>query len=341
MKRIWRILPALVLSLSLAACSGSPLPETTGSENNQSNGGTEEMTEFQNPILPGCADPDVLFHDGTYYLYATNTLWHPGQPVGFKVYTSQNLVDWEEVGMALQAEDSWGDKQFWAPDVIEKDGVFYMSYSAEEHLCIATSDSPLGPFKQEEKKPLHEDTKEIDSHFFRDEDGKWYLYFVRFHNNNEIWGAEMTDDLMGIKEDTARLLLKPDTGWEMKQWPVNEGPYMIPHNGKYYLTYSGSHYETDYGSGYAVANDPLGPYEKYEGNPVLRSTKELHGVGHHCIAWSPDGEELFILYHKHFSDYSANPRLLCIDRIRFDVDENGEEILVVDGPTAEPQPYFW
>lgn len=87
--------------------------------------------------------------------------------MGFKVYTSEDLVHWTDAGMALKACDSWGEKQFWAPDIVYVDGIFYLSYSVEEHLCIATSRSPLGPFVQEVKKPLHEDIKEIDSHFSR------------------------------------------------------------------------------------------------------------------------------------------------------------------------------
>lgn len=299
------------------------------------------MKTFTNPILPGCADPDVLYWEGTYYLYATNTAMKDESELGFKVYTSKNLVDWEERGMALKAEDSWGEKWFWAPDIVEVDGTFYLSYSVEEHLCIATSRSPLGPFRQKVKKPLHEDIKEIDSHFFRDADGTWYLYFVRFNESNEIWGAKLTEDMSGIQEETLTRLLVPDAEWERQEWPVNEGPYMIPHNGRYYLTYSGSHYITDYGSGYAVADAPLGPYRKYEGNPILRSTPKMHGVGHHCIAWSPDGKDMFILYHRHYDDTNPNPRALCIDRIRFETRADGGEVLVVDGPTAEPQPYFW
>ena len=181
--------------------------------------------------------------------------------------------------MALRAEDSWGEKQFWAPDIVEKDGKFYLSYSVEEHLCVAVSDSPLGPFVQPVKEPLHREIKEIDSHFFRDADGSWYLYFVRFHEDNEIWGAKMTEDLMGIQEDTLTRLLVPEEAWECQKWPVCEAPYMILHNGKYYLTYSGSHFETDYGSGYAVGDSPLGPFRKYQGNPVLRSGRKFMAWG--------------------------------------------------------------
>ena len=74
---------------------------------------------------------------------------------------------------------------------------------------------------------------------------------------------------------------------------------------------------------------------------MLRSDERVHGAGHHCIVWSPDEKDMFILYHQHCDLEHANPRKLSIDRIRFERDEKGEEILVVDGPTAAPQPYFW
>ncbi len=292
---------------------------------------------FTNPILDGCADPDVIWHDGVCYLYATNTDRKEDQEKGFKVYSSTDLVHWTDRGMALRAADSWGEDQFWAPDIVYVDGLFYLSYSVEEHLCIATSASPLGPFVQKEKKPLHEDIKEIDSHFFQDKDGTWYLYFVRFFESNQIWGAQMTEDRMGIREETLTQLLIPDTPWECDQWPVNEAPYMIYHNDLYYLTYSGSHCLSNYGSGYAVSDSPLGPFTKYEGNPILRSNDRVHGVGHHCITHSPDGKQMFIIYHRHYDLTKMNPRRLCVDTLHFEPQQSGPDILVVDGPTTEPQ----
>ncbi len=296
---------------------------------------------FTNPILPGCADPDVLFYEGTYYLYATNTDMKDDSELGFKVYTSTDLVNWTDRGMALNACDSWGGKWFWAPDIVHVDGTFYLSYSVEEHLCIATSKSPLGPFVQEVKKPLHEDTKEIDSHFFRDDDGTWYLYFVRFFESNQLWGAKMTEDMRGIQEDTLTRIMIPDTPWECIQWPVNEAPYMIKHNGLYYLTYSGSHCQSSYGSGYGISDSPLGTYTKYENNPILRSSDLVHGVGHHCITYSPDGSQMFIVYHQHYDLTQMTPRCVSVDRIHFEPQESGPDILVVDGPTVGEQPVFF
>lgn len=63
-----------------------------------------------------------------YYLYATNT---ENANLGFKVYSSTDLVNWTDRGWALSKNDVYGDSGFWAPDLIEKDGKFYMYYVAK------------------------------------------------------------------------------------------------------------------------------------------------------------------------------------------------------------------
>ena len=74
---------------------------------------------YQNPVCRG-ADPFVLLHNGTYYLYSTNS------PDGFHVFTSTDLGSWEDRGYCLRAEDVMGDRGFWAPEVMEKNGKFYI-----------------------------------------------------------------------------------------------------------------------------------------------------------------------------------------------------------------------
>ena len=299
---------------------------------------TMEGDTYTNPILPMCADPDVLYYKGTYYLYPTNA-GDANDDEGIKVYTSTDLVHWTDKGLALKkGDDIWGTRNFWAPDIIERDGIFYMYYTAEERLCVATSTSPLGPFKQDEKKPMHQGTPEIDAHAFRDDDGQYYLYFVRFDNGNVIFGAKLNDDMKTIDEDSIVRVLTPDTGWERDRANVNEGPFMLKKDGKYYLTYSGSHFESpNYGAGYAVSDSPLGTYQKYAHNPIMKSNSLAKGTGHHGIVESPDGTELFMVYHRHNDTSTTEPRRLCIDRIRFNEDENGTTILEVSGPTVTPQ----
>lgn len=292
---------------------------------------------YINSLVPEAADPDVLYDHGTYYLYPTTPARNIG---GIKVYTSTDLVNWTDKGMAMIAGDeNWGIQGFWAPDLIERDGKYYMYYTANEHLCVSIADSPLGPFVQKEVVPMHEDIKEIDAHAFKDEDGQYYLYFVRFTGGNVIWGAKLNDDMVSIDESTITEVLAPSQPWEKDIADVNEGPYMLKNDGIYYLTYSGSHFESSmYGAGYATSSDPLGPFEKYEQNPIMQSNSLAHGTGHHAVTESPDGKEMFMVYHRHESIWNTDPREFAIDRMHFTENEKGETILEVHGPTITPQP---
>lgn len=338
MKRYFKLAMALLGGVMLL---GTGTPFAAKAAENLESAETVEPDDagdtYTNPILDNCADPDVLYYKGTYYLYCTTPTQEGNS--GIKVYTSTDLVHWTAQGFAFMKDDGWGDTGFWAPDLIERDGIFYMYYTANEHICVATSESPLGPFKQDVSEPMHEYIKEIDAHVFYDEvSDKYYLYFVRFTAGNVVWGAELNDDMKSIKEDTLVQLLRANQGWDEDKARVNEGPFMLVKDGKYYLTYSGSHFESIYyGSGYAVGTSPLGPFEKYEGNPIMQSNSEIHGTGHHCVTVSPDGEEMFIVYHCHCTLIVTDPRKLCIDRMRFTTDADGNTILEVAGPTVTPQ----
>lgn len=295
----------------------------------------EKTNFFQNPLVDNSADPDVIYSKGTYYMYPTTTGTNIG---GIKVYTSTDLVHWTDKGLAMTAgSENWGTEGFWAPDLIERDGKFYMYYTAEEHICASVSESPLGPYKQVKFGPMHPDIKEIDAHVFND-DGEYYFYFVRFDNANIIYGAKLNDDMISIDESTVVEVVTPSQEWELDIASVNEGPYMLKKNGKFFLTYSGSHFESPmYGVGYAVSNNPLGPFEKYKYNPIMQSNSLVHGAGHHSIAVSPDQKELFVVYHCHPSLTASNPRKFCIDRMRFTTNAEGEDVLEIHGPTITPQ----
>lgn len=293
---------------------------------------TVNAQTYTNGVQPDLADPHVLTHDGTYYLYGTYTPGYPNMRDGIPVYSSKDLVNWTSHGWALHQNDSWGNQQFWAPEVIYKDGLFYMYYAVQERLAVATSTSPLGPFVQTVKEPMHLNIPEIDAHVFTDA-GKDYIYFVRFNNGNEIWGAELNADMKTINESTLTFIMRPTQAWELQAGQINEGAFIIKHNDKFYMTYSGNTFDSPvYGVGYAVADSPLGPYVKYEGNPILQSNDRVHGAGHHSITKSPDGTELFMVYHRHHSLSTVEPRRIAIDRMWFEGD-----ILRVSGPSITPQ----
>jgi len=294
-------------------------------------------------LVPDCADPYILYYNGIYYLYGTG-----GANRGIRAYQSENMADWSKAvgatdGFALDSSNVWGNKGFWAPEVYFLDGKFIMFYTVESRIAIAESDSPLGPFIQEDKRPLHPDIPEIDPHLFIDEDGRKYLFFVRFTGGNEIWSVEMKDNLSGIKEETLIKCFGVTEDWEKTESEpvarVTEGPFMLKHNGMYYLFYSANHYKSkDYAVGYAISKSPLGPFQKYAGNPVLVGDGEnIFGTGHHSFFKAASGQ-MYIVYHSHKSGKSIQPRTTCLDRCGFECDgKNKPDKFVVYGPTTTPQ----
>lgn len=103
------------------------------------------------------ADPTIFYHMGIYYLYGTGGDKQTNQ--GFVVYTSPDLKNWTgpvgaSEGYALKKGDAFGDKGFWAPQVFFYNNLFYMAYTANEHIAIAASSSPLGPFNNRKKSRL-------------------------------------------------------------------------------------------------------------------------------------------------------------------------------------------
>lgn len=295
-------------------------------ENNKDEDGTPTVTSDYLPI----ADPFILYHDGTYYAYGTSS------NSGFEVYYSKELTSWKKSDkLALDKKDSYANRWFWAPEVYynPNNKKFYLYYSADEHICVAIADSPLGPFVQKEKKPMREE-KSIDSSIFIDDDGTPYLYFVRFTNGNVIWVAELEKDLITIKEETIKKCVEVSQDWEKSMARVVEGPSVLKHNGIYYLIYSGNHYESpDYGVGYATATSPMGSWEKYDNNPILQKPEpNLVGTGHGAYFIDKDGKFRYI-FHAHFSPEKIHPRTSFIT----DLSISKDGIMSIGGNIIKPK----
>lgn len=290
---------------------------------------TDKPTESKSkPIL--LADPTVFYNNGLYHLYGTTTGDAPiGE--GFQVYTSSDLKAWKgpagaQNGLALKKGDTFGDKGFWAPQVLSYNNKFYMIYTANENIAVAVSDSPLGPFKSESKEPIIKTGNQIDPFIFIDEDGKKYLYHVRLTNGNRIFVAEINDDLKSIKSETLTECISGVLPWENTQnvsWPVTEGPTVLKHNGLYYMIYSANDFRNpDYAVGYATAKSPLGPWEKATDSPIIsRAAVGINGVGHGDVFYDKNGKMKYIL-HTHFNNGAVSPRKAGI----IDVDFEGNKI---------------
>jgi len=299
-------------------------------------------------------DPFVLRHDGLYYLYGTNA----GD--GFKCWTSTDLVEWTPTGYAYRRKpDSWGRSTYWAPEVIRYRDKFYMVYSCmrerEEgyRLCLAVADTPAGPFRDLHAPWFDNGWSCIDGDIFVDDDGTPYLFFDKVGVVGEPWKEPSEGYIYGmiyavrLAEDLSVpvgepvLCLQADQEWEEPEsmhTRCNEGAFVLKRHGVYHMTYSANNYTSpNYGIGHATAPAPLGPWTKSPDNPLVAKdiAKGISGPGHSSITVSPDGRELFMVYHAHADvDRPSGNRTVNIDRLVF---EDNDRLTLI-GPTRAPQP---
>ncbi len=312
----------------------------------------DDLTDltFTNDLgVTDIGDPFVLkISENEYYMYCTSA------PNGFFCWRSEDLVHWGEKKMCYVREpDAWCTDCFWAPEVVLKDGKYHMFYTAKNRqgslrIGLAVSDSPGGPFTDVKNEPFFDfGYAAIDANVLLDDNGKSYLYYSRDCSENsdgylkksEIYGVALSDDLLSTQGEAVKLLT-PEQKWEKApgdtQW--NEGPEMIKHDGRYYLTYSANFFASpSYSLGYAVSDEPLGIFEKPQENPLLTSglRRDVSGTGHHSFTYSPDGTQLWAVYHSHtdVKNPSGN-RKVNIDRAGFTPDGK----LFISGPTTSLQP---
>jgi xylan 1,4-beta-xylosidase len=266
------------------------------------------------------ADPTILHYKNTYYLYGTQEA-----DKGIPVYKSSDLVKWEAVasnnGFALQRGDAFGTTGFWAPQVFEYNKQFYMAYTANENIAIATSNKPEGPFTQVNKMALPANTKQIDPFILIDSDGKKYLYHVRLSNGNRIFAAVLKNDFSGIEDSTLTECIAGTEHWENTantNWPVTEGPTVIKQNGKYWMFYSANDFRNiNYAVGMAVSDHPLGPWKKLTDNPLLsRKQTGENGTGHGDLFRAANSSWYYV-FHTHQSANKVAPRKTMLIPVKF------------------------
>ena len=222
------------------------------------------------------ADPTIFVENGKYYLTGTRNR----EPQGFAILESTDLKHWtvpngKDLQLILRKGDqAFGEKGFWAPQYFKDKRTYYFTYTANEQTVIASSKSVFGPFRQKEVKPIDASAKNIDSFLFKDDDGKYYLYHVRFNKGNYLWVAEFDIKKGSIKPETLKQCMDCTEPWEKtpnyKSAPVMEGPTVMKWDGVYYLFYSANHFmNIDYSVGYATASSPFGPWKKHPNSPII------------------------------------------------------------------------
>lgn len=287
-----------------------------------------------NPVFPGWyADPELHYFGGKYVIYPTYSAAYEKQTF-FEAFVSDDLTNWKSVGRILDFADiPWStNRAAWAPSVIERDGTYYMYFSAGDGagIGVATSKNPTGPFKDALGKPLikeyHHGAQPIDANAFIDSDGQAYLYYGGWRHAIVV---KLGRDMISTEGEFLEITPK---GYV-------EGPFMMKRGGKYYYMWSeGSWGDSSYGVAYAISDSPTGPFERKA--RILESDMSVgKGAGHHSVLKLPGTEEYVICYHRRpLEETHANHRATCIDKLIFEKDGTIRPVRITREGVASHKP---
>lgn len=341
----------------------------TACSNRPKGASAEGGVAYSNPLPVAFGDPFILSaSDGKYYMYGTG-----GVERGFGAYSSDNLGDWHFEGRVYAGDQpgSWTVKNYWAPEVYEMEGRYYMFFSADWkenptdelenfRIGVAVADRPTGPFIEISDGPLFDPGYPIIDANILQHEGRTYLYYSRccyknpvesevaewaraqnlFQEIEESWvyGVEIANDFRSVIGEPVLLLQPPSTmddpqtEWESRSvtsGEVNrrwtEGSFAFAEGGKIYMMYSANFFGGEnYAVGYAVGDNPLGPFVKAENNPILEkdidSGGEVTGTGHNMLFRSKDDGKIYTVYHGR-TQKTGDERVVFIDEMT--IDEKG------------------
>jgi len=296
-----------------------------------------------NPIVPGWyADPEAHVFGDQYWIYPTYSAPYDEQ-VFLDAFSSADLVTWTKHSNVLDATNvSWARRAVWAPSIVERDGWYYLFFSANDiqndeqigGIGIARSRRPEGPFEDYLGRPLvdrfHNGAQPIDPFVFRDTDGAHYLIYGGWRHCNI---TKLNDDFTGF--------VPFDDGTTFREiTPAGyvEGSFMLVRDGRYYFMWSeGGWTGPNYAVAYAVGSSPLGPFERV-GRILQQDPSVATGAGHHSVIQAPRSGRWYIVYHRRpLGETDRNHRVVCIDELVFD--QNGDirpVVITTAGVAADP-----
>lgn len=269
-------------------------------------------------------DPVMAKEGDTYYLFSTDP--------GIRFYRSTDMVTWKLADQVFHAEPTWAKKvapdfngHLWAPDIIQKDGKFYLYYSVSAFgkntsaigVAINKTLNPASPdYKWEDQGiviqsiPGRDFWNAIDPNVVVDDQGNAWMSFGSF------WG--------GIK------LFKLDASWtkpaEPQEWytlarrehPASadernpgtaaiEAPFIYKKGGYYYLFVSwdlccrgkNSTYKMMVGRSKDVRGTYLDKTGKSMteggGSLLLAGNEKWPGLGHNGV-YNFDGKDIIVFH---------------------------------------------
>lgn len=276
-----------------------------------------------NPFLPWweyIPDGEPRVFGGRVYLYGSHDCACSDKFCDYKLKvwsaSVDNLNDWVCHGDIFHTRDdfdhksdvSWTLNELYAPDVVEKDGKYYLyAYIMNTKGCVAVSERPEGPFKlisqyKHNIENHYDNGTFIDPGVLVDEDGRVYVYC----GYQGSYMAEINpDNMYELVDGTYKENIIP------VEEPFNFFEACSPRKigDTYYIIYSpkiGSRLV------YATSKLPTGPFE-YRG-VIIDNAADYPGGNNHGSVCNINGQ-WYIFYHR-MTNNTIMSRRACVEKIK-------------------------
>ena len=247
-------------------------------------------------VIPGdFADPSIIRVDSVYYAAGTSSEWAPY----FPVFKSADLKFWRPAGYVFDKAPEWTNGSFWAPEYYKINDTYYIYYTArrksDNHSFIGVATSKFPDHGFTDHGIIIEHGKEAIDPFIFDDNGQLYITFKAYGLEDrpiELLGYKLSAD--GLKTEGEYFpLLKDENRAGM------EGQSILKKDNYYYIFYSAGNCcggGCSYSVNVARSASLKGPYEYYNGNPLLSENKEWKCMGHGTFVTAEKGN-MFYLHH--------------------------------------------
>ncbi|EME88611.1 glycoside hydrolase family 43 protein [Pseudocercospora fijiensis CIRAD86] len=258
---------------------------------------------YSNPLRPSGPDPDIVYHDGYYYLIATNQ-------VDLTITRARTLEGLRngETKQVYKDTDPSRCCTVWAPELHFLNNAWHIYYASSPSgsTHCTRSDRVVGGGSPWDMPYTY--VGQVRPDFSIDgtiliANGQYYFVYACRPENEDVPDQSICiAPMTGVATTGARAVIsRPDQSWEKDNFPNNEGPYALYNGSQIWLAYSVS---SCFRTGYAIGlltwtgGDPMqmSSWKKSAG-PVFGSANGNYGPGHNSFFRSPDGKEQWMAYH--------------------------------------------
>ncbi len=285
--------------------------------------GKAAVAEYPSPMFYGEADPMAIKYNDKYYFIATN---ETGGQVDLYIRESdtlEGLQNAEEV--LIFKHTSSGDHSGcnWAPELHVIGGDLYCLFASstngrwsavQSRVMKCTGDpmnindweAPIRVTRKDGSNLINEGIT-LDMTYFEAAGKHYYVWAERpitslGNGNSYLVIAEMNpSDPTKITSDPVIIRI-PDFGWDRNSTTVDEGPFMLKHDGKLFLTFSGAGTNHTYCVGLLTADEGADLLDVNSwhttGYPILASdhVPGQVGPGHNAFTRDEYGRDVLVTH---------------------------------------------